>query len=90
MSSDITLKIWQNKAWEAITKVLAPHCPHQDFNNQSHPFAEYLWEKILKLEKTHSYEEYLENVMKLLHTEAETLERAKLSVRALRFSKICS
>lgn len=90
MPTQFTAKMWQHKAWEAITKVLARTCPHEDFNCENHPYAEYLWQKLITLEVPHTYEEYLDNVMALLHSEAEMLERAKISVRALRFSKICS
>lgn len=89
MPSEFMVKQWQNKAWEAISKVITPHCPHSDFKKESHPFAEYLWERMQLIDIPHTYEEYLESVMSLLHVEAEVLERAKISVRALRFSKIC-
>lgn len=86
MATDITHSLWRKRAWSAITKVLQ-HENH-DFTAETNPLAEHLWNKVLAVEYPHTYEEYLDVVMTVIHKESESLERAKLAVRALRFSKV--
>ncbi|WP_304634075.1 hypothetical protein [Pseudoalteromonas sp.] len=88
--TDTTIKLWQNKAWKEISTILSKSRPNSEFNPESDPLAEHLWAKLLLLEVPHTFEEYAENVMAMLHKEAENLERAKLSVRSLRYSKTFS
>lgn len=88
--SETTIKLWQNKAWKEISNVLSKSRPNSEFNPETDPLAEHLWSKLLLLDVPHTFEEYAENVMVMLRTEAESLERAKLSVRSLRYSKTFS
>ena len=87
MPTDVTFLIWQNKAWSEIAKVMASVELEHEFNPEAHPFAEHLNTKLKRLTPEHTFPEYLEKVMSMLHHEAEQLERAKLAVRALRYSK---
>lgn len=87
MATSFTNEIWKERAWQAISAVIVKNCDCNEFSAGKDGYASYLKKRIDDIAYPHTYEEYLESIMTMLHREAETLERAKLSVRSLRFSK---